>query len=485
MQERLTMLFRMLYDEKLAQASYFLGCQRTAQAIVVDPQRDVDRYIDLAAMEGLSISAIAETHIHADFLSGARELAESTGARLYLSDEGGPLWRYEWLAGRLNGGSYDHCLLSDGQEFLVGNIRLKAVHTPGHTPEHLSFLITDEGSRVEEPMGIITGDFVFVRDVGRPDLLETAAGIEGAAESSARLLFQSIQKFRDLPDYLQLWPGHGPGSACGKALGAVPQSTVGYEKRHNSSVNYVNGEGEFVRDITRGQPAPPLYFARMKRQNREGPAVLGGLPSPESWDASRLADHLGQDGILIDTRPWFHFVEGHLKGSIYAPLDRSFPTVVGSYVEPEQEVCLIVEPERVREAVIDLIHIGIDRVGGFVPPKAVAKSSSDLHKTACGEPVDLMKAGGGEPPFVVDVRNPDEYEESHIPGAINIAYTRLAAHLEELPRNQELWVQCRSGVRSSYATAFLESRNYRARQLNGGILKWISSGGPTVSDAAG
>ncbi|MCB0294386.1 MAG: MBL fold metallo-hydrolase, partial [Calditrichaeota bacterium] len=174
------MFFRMLYDDKLAQAAYVIGCQRTGEAVVIDPQRDVDRYINLAEKEELKITAVTETHIHADFLSGARELAERTGAKLYLSDEGDADWKYQWLHQKQGGGSYHHQLLKDNDSFMIGNIELKVLHTPGHTPEHISFMVTDHGGGATEPMGIATGDFVFVGDVGRPDLLETAAGQAGA-----------------------------------------------------------------------------------------------------------------------------------------------------------------------------------------------------------------------------------------------------------------------------------------------------------------
>ena len=175
------MLFRMIYDEKLAQGAYLIGCQRTGEAIVIDPERDVDRYIRLAQQEGLRITAVAETHIHADFLSGARELAERVGAKVYVSDEGDADWKYQWLDAKSGGGSYDHQLLRDGDRFSVGNIEFHVMHTPGHTPEHISFLVTDHGGGADEPMGIVTGDFLFVGDLGRPDLLETAAGQAGCA----------------------------------------------------------------------------------------------------------------------------------------------------------------------------------------------------------------------------------------------------------------------------------------------------------------
>jgi hydroxyacylglutathione hydrolase len=220
------MLLRYFYDQKLAQASYFVGCQATGEALVIDPARHVEPYLATAEAEGMRLVAAAETHIHADFVSGARELAERTGATLYLSDAGDQDWKY------LYADQYRHVPLRDGDTFCVGNIHFEVWHTPGHTPEHISFLMTDTAG-ANRPMGLFSGDFVFAGDVGRPDLLEKAAGIANTAETGARQMFHSLQRFKGLPDYLQLWPGHGAGSACGKALGAIPSSTIGYEKLFN------------------------------------------------------------------------------------------------------------------------------------------------------------------------------------------------------------------------------------------------------------
>lgn len=217
------MLLRRFYDAPLAQASYLVGCQATGEALVVDPNRDVAHYLAAAHEEGVRITHVTETHIHADFVSGARELVAHTGARLLLSGEGGPDWQYRYAAA--DGAT----LLHDGDTFTVGNLKFEVVHTPGHTPEHLTFIVTDTPA-TDRPMGAFTGDFLFVGDVGRPDLLERAAKVAGTMESAARTLFRSLQRFASRPDYLQIWPGHGAGSACGKALGAVPQSTLGYER---------------------------------------------------------------------------------------------------------------------------------------------------------------------------------------------------------------------------------------------------------------
>ena len=243
------MLLERFYDDKLAQASYLVGCAATGEALVIDPHRDVAQYVRAAEAEGLRITHVTETHIHADFVSGSRELAQRTGATLLLSAEGGSDWQYAFAreAGAV--------LLRDNDVFRVGNIAVRVLHTPGHTPEHLSFMITDTAS-TDRPMGVFTGDFVFVGDVGRPDLLERAAKMRGTMEVGARALYRSLQAFKRLPDYLQLWPGHGAGSACGKSLGAVPSTTVGYERIANWGFADMT-EDRFVEAVLAGQPEPP------------------------------------------------------------------------------------------------------------------------------------------------------------------------------------------------------------------------------------
>lgn len=218
------MLLKYFYDSNLAQASYMVGCQQSNEAVIIDPARDIAQYVETANKEGMKIIGSLETHIHADFVAGSRELAAQEGATMYLSDEGSADWKYENLE------NVPHQLLKDGDQIKVGNLTFTVLHTPGHTPESISFTLIDGGIPAEDPMGIFTGDFVFVGDVGRPDLLEKAAKMEGTSEEGAKQMFGSLKKFKQLPDHLQLWPGHGAGSACGKALGAVPSSTVGYEK---------------------------------------------------------------------------------------------------------------------------------------------------------------------------------------------------------------------------------------------------------------
>ncbi|MGP1347021.1 MAG: MBL fold metallo-hydrolase [Phycisphaerales bacterium] len=467
------MFLRMVYDERLAQAAYVIGCQRSGEAIVVDPERDVDRYIDLAAAHGLSVVAVAETHIHADFVSGSRELAERVGAMVYVSDEGDADWKYGWLDKKVGGGSYAHRLLKDGDVFRVGQIEFRAMHTPGHTPEHLCFLVTDVGGGASEPMGLLTGDFVFVGDLGRPDLLESAAGHVGAMEPSARRLFGSVGLLGGMPEFVQVWPGHGAGSACGKALGAVPMSTIGYEKRFNAAIRAAgSGERGFVDFILSGQPEPPLYFARMKRVNKEGPAVLGGVPAPERVSVSALLGLDARGVAIVDTRAWESFRDGHVPGSLSFPIgSASFSTDAGSMVRADEDVYLVCEAGEVEEAVRALIRVGLDRIVGWCPSGEVERaergSLARIDEVGCAEGLEMVESGAAR---VLDVRRGSEFGEGHLPGAINIAHTRLASRLEEVPRDGRVLVNCRSGARSARASALLKRAGFDVVNLRGGYL---------------
>ena len=463
------MFFRRVSDDLLAQYGYLIGCQRTDEAIVIDPERDIDRYVELARSEGLEIVAVAETHIHADFLSGAREFAEQYGTKLFLSDEGGPDWGSEWA----RKGSYDVRFLHDGDRFRIGNVELRALHTPGHTPEHLSYFVTDLGSGSNEPMGIASGDFVFVGDVGRPDLLETAAGVIGAQDPSARTLYASVLRFLQLPDHLQVWPGHGAGSACGKALGAVPQSTVGYERRHSPALAH-RSEEEFVDFILEGQPEPPLYFARMKELNREGPPVLGPLPTPQRIDTHTLGTvATSKSGFIVDTRgDRAAFFGRHIPGSLHAPLGKDLPMTVGSYADPDMDIYLIVDPRELEPATRSLVRIGYDRVVGWAPP-AVLEAYELAHVLRSIDRLDLPDFDVSSAPSdatILDVRAASEFEEAHLPNAVNIAHTRLGERLSEVPTGHPVFVYCRTGNRASAAASLL-AREGRDVTLLDGLLR--------------
>lgn len=462
------MFFEQIFEEKLAQYAYVIGCQKSGEAIVIDPMRDIQRYEELAAKNNLKIVAAADTHIHADYISGLREFAEK-GVKVYVSDEGDADWKYEWAINS----DYNYQLLKDGDEFKIGNIIFKAVYSPGHTPEHLSYLVTD-GATTTEPMGICSGDFVFVGDVGRPDLLETAAGQAGVMEGSAKVLYKSLGRFNELPDYLQVWPGHGAGSACGKALGAVPDSTVGYEKRFNNSIKAATSEQDFVNFILDGQPEPPMYFARMKRDNKIGPNVLGEMPSPTKLTVAEIVEKSNADNaVLVDSRDRETYVSGHLKGSLFAPMAKEFNTVVGSYVTEDQDIYLVVEEDKVDEAVVDLIRIGLDNVKGYITPQDL-EGYSDLVETPVLKIDDVMKLVATGDYHILDVRKKTEYDLGHHPDAINIAHTRLLARIDEVPTDKPLIVHCQTGVRSSYAAGLLNSKGFEVLLVVDDVAPWLA-----------
>ncbi|MCH2152424.1 MAG: MBL fold metallo-hydrolase [Phycisphaerales bacterium] len=463
------MLFRLVYDEALAHASYLIGCQRTRQAIVFDPSRDVDQYRFLASMHGLRITATAETHIHADFLSGCGELARQCQAHVYVSGEGGEDWQSSWVKG------HDHTVLRNGDTFQIGGIQFRAIHTPGHTPEHLIYEITDQPSS-DEPLGLITGDFVFVGALGRPDLLESELGVAGAREASARQLHASASEFIKFPEYLQVWPAHGSGSSCGKALGAVPQSTVGYECRANPQLAHVDDQDAFIQEILAGQPAPPLYFARMKACNRDGvpPMNLDSAPAILAPDDAAALD---LDRVtIIDARPWQHYRARHARGALWSAPGAWFPASVGSFVERDQPVVLLIDGSVAEQYLRLLYRIGIDQIEGVMTPE-VFEAAADRMETEAAREIDAhglqqqVEAGNTR---IVDVRNPDEFERGCVPNAVHVPYTRLAENLDKLPPpgDEPLLVHCQAGLRSAMAMSFLCRHGYRPVNIAGGYGAW-------------
>lgn len=468
------MLLKYFYDQKLAHASYMVGCQATGEAIIVDPGRDIEPYLHEAEANDMRIIAATETHIHADFVSGSRELAERTGAKLYLSDEGDENWKYLFLDG------YDHQLVTDGDAFKIGKIQFEVMHTPGHTPEHISFILTDMGGGADRPMGIFTGDFVFVGSIGRPDLLEKAAGIANTSEAGAKQMFNSVQRFKQLPDYLQVWPAHGAGSACGKGLGAIPSSTVGYEKLFNPALAYED-EAEFVDYLLADQPEPPTYFAVMKRVNKEGPAVLHRITAPQHLPAGRMTALLDDGAMVIDTRPCEAFAGRHVPGTINVPVDQ-LPSWAGWLVDYDEPIYLIVDSDKAYEAVRDLAYIGIDNVAGYFEPTAIetlaeAGQAPDSYEMATAEKLSQRILNGEV--ILVDVRAESEWNEGHIPGAQHVMLGYLAERADEIINGLPIVVQCRSGNRSAIGASILKAKGAKAViNMQGGIRDWASSGLP-------
>ncbi len=462
------MFFQNVYEKGLAQASYIIGCQASGTALVVDPQRDLDTYLEIAAKERLKITHVTETHIHADFLSGSRELAAATGAELLLSDEGAPDWLYQ----------FPHLGLKHGEVFKVGNIKFEVVHSPGHTPEHLSFLVTDLPAS-DAPIMILTGDFVFVGDVGRPDLLEKAAGLKGTQELGARQMFDSLKKFKALPDYVQVWPGHGAGSACGKALGAVPSSTVGYSKLTNWALRYED-EAAFVQALLEGQPEPPKYFALMKQLNKIARPILNKLPEPKELSLDELEHALQQGLTLIDTRKKSDFAQGHVPGSLLIQDNASFGTWAGWLLDYEKPFMLVAAKPRIAELTRALVRIGLDNIFGYIPDLSAWRNANKplgtVKDISARELANEMKRNAMQ---VIDVRATLEYRAGHIAGALHLHLGYLTDNLNKLPRDKTLVLQCLGGDRSSTACSLLLKHGYKnLLNLTGGIGAWEKAGLP-------
>ena len=472
------MLLKYFYDSALAHASYLVGCQKTGDAVIVDPGRDTQQYEAAAVEQGLRIVGVAETHIHADYVSGARELAER-GAKLYVSDEGPPEWKYQYAT------NYDSQLLKHGDKFRVGKVQLEVMHTPGHTPESISFVLTDQGGGADEPMGIFTGDFVFVGSIGRPDLLEEAAGLAGTAEPGARDLFRSVKRFRELPDYLQVWPAHGAGSACGKGLGAIPSSTVGYEKRFNPALQFEE-EQAFVDYILSEQPEAPPYFAVMKRVNKDGPVVLGNLGAPTKEQTNNL-ESIVRDHMVIDTRPAADFSKAHVPGTVNIPLSY-IAAWAGWLVDYGRPVYLLSPAPDLPEAVRVLRKIGADNVAGYFEASEVERSNlnSGAYEQVTATEIAPRVAAGDV--VLIDVRGDVEWKERHIQEAQRCFLGKLQGMLDKFSGDCPLVFQCRSGGRSAIATSLAQATGVKnAMNLEGGINAWIEAGLPVTraSEVAG
>lgn len=463
------MLLERIYDEDLAQASYIIGCQAKGEALVVDPRRDLDVYLRLAEKNGMRIVGVTETHIHADYLSGTRELAARTGARMYVSDEGGPDWTYS--------PAFDEAVrMKDGHEIVLGNITVKAVHTPGHTPEHMSFLVTD-GAQSDEPGFMLTGDFVFVGDLGRPDLLDEAAGGVDTRFQGAKDLFASLRdRFLTLPDYVQIHPAHGSGSACGKALGAIPATTVGYERNFSWWAKYLENDDEqgFIDELLSGQPDAHAYFGRMKVQNKVGPAVIGEVPELIEYTAADLKAELAADSaIFVDTRANALVHEGTVDRSLNIPGVEKAASYGAWVYDPEREsrpLVLLADSREQAEQIRDhLLRVGIDTVRGYIR----SLDGLELVAPRMVRPEDL---DGFAHSLLLDVRNKTEYAEGHLPGAEQLSGGRVLWNLDRLPAKDAgtIVTYCQSGVRNSVAASTLRRAGYDVAELEGSYLAWAA-----------
>lgn len=454
------MFFQHVYDKSLAQGSYVIGCQATGEAIVIDPKRDIDTYLEIAAQNKLRITHITETHIHADFLSGSRELAAVTGAKMYLSDEGGKDWQYE----------FPHVGVKDGSIIKVGNLTLEVMHTPGHTPESISFLLTDHPAS-DKPVMVFTGDFVFIGDIGRPDLLEKAAGIAGTKEEGAKQMFNSLKKFAALPDYVQVWSAHGAGSACGKALGAVHSSTVGYEKIRNWAFQFGTDEQGFIDSLLADQPEPPKYFAMMKHLNHVKRPLRVAVPKfPILTKEQFLSAY--QKGIkLIDARDKFVFAKGFIPGSLNIQGNNSFSTWAGWLLNYEEQFMIVASEAQMDDLTRKLMRIGLDNVYGFITQ--VEDMGVELE-TADMITLDEFKSYLKKPDVqVIDVRGASEYNSGHVEGVERLFVGTIQDNLDKISRDKQVVIHCQGGDRASVAQSVLARNGITGvKNYVGGVNEW-------------
>lgn len=438
------MYFAQHYLDCLSQASYVVGDSASGQAVVIDPRRDVQVYLDDAAEHGLRIVGVINTHFHADFVSGHLELAEATGAWIGYGDAARP--------------DFDFRPLADGERIVLGDVVLEIMATPGHTPESISVLVYEHADD-PVPYGVLTGDALFIGDVGRPDLL---ASVGVSAEDLGRQLYDSIQhRLMGLPDPVRVFPAHGAGSACGKNLSTEKQSTIGEQRADNYACQPMS-EAEFVAVVTEGQPAAPAYFiynATLNKQERPARDLRAAVPA---LDDAAVQAALDAGAVLLDTREALEFNAGHIRGAISVPADGRLAETVGSVISPSTQIVLMAPEDYEQEAAIRLARIGFDAVVGYVPDPAAyllrhegqVTQGSRLTPRQAGE---AMARGDVQ---VVDIRNPGEVASGMREGARHIPLPQLAARAGELDADAPVLLYCAGGWRSSVAASLLRSRGF-------------------------
>jgi glyoxylase-like metal-dependent hydrolase (beta-lactamase superfamily II)/rhodanese-related sulfurtransferase len=452
------MRFVQYYLDCLSQASYLVGDDGTARAVVVDPRRDVEVYLDDAAAHGLRIERVIETHIHADFLSGHLELAAKTGAAISYG----------------RGADVDFPIepLDDGEQLSLGDVTLQVLATPGHTPESVSIVVRE---RPDDPVpyGVLTGDTMFIGDVGRPDLL-SASGV--APDELARDLFRSLhEKLLSLPDATRVFPAHGAGSACGKNLSTETQSTIGEQRRTNYALQPMS-ESEFVALVTEGQPLQPVYFSFDAQRNRQAHALLDEEELPLPLTLEELVARRDAGAAVLDTRDPLDFAAGHLRGSFNVGLHGRFAEFGGDVLTPERPVVLVSEPGTELEAKVRLARVGFDRIeGALADPVRVLVEHPDAAEPSSRLTVAEFDSRAREVDSlqVVDVRNPGEAAAGVIPGAATMPLPQLTERIDELDPGRPTVVYCASGYRSSIAASVLAAAGFDdVSDLLGGYEAW-------------
>jgi glyoxylase-like metal-dependent hydrolase (beta-lactamase superfamily II)/rhodanese-related sulfurtransferase len=458
------MYTKQFFVEGLGCASYIVGCEAEGVAAVIDPDREVQKYLDVAAARGLKITHIIETHLHADHVSGNTDLAERTGADIYLHEA--------------SGAEFNHKPLRDGEIIALGNIRLKVVHTPGHTPESITLLISDT-TRADEPWLALTGDTLFVGDIGRPDLV----GAEAANGLAVDMHTSLFDKLLPLNDGLLVYPGHGAGSLCGKSIGSMRSTTLGYERKYNPALAPRELD-EFVAFATSDLPEQPGNHKRIKSLNRTGVNPLGKIES-KSLTIQEAIPHFQRGAGLLDTRAKEAFVQAHVPGSVHLEADDQLSNRIGFVFPPDVPIILLLsDPPDYQKVVYSLARVGYDNVVGYLAEgldvweeMGLPITSGDIKDIEPRELNDLLINGNGSRPVVVDVREPWEYQQGHVPGALLMPLGQLSTRLGELDLEKPVAVICATGNRSQSATALFGQKGFKTiYNVLGGTSQWARSG---------
>ncbi len=463
------MILKQFYLSCLAHASYLIGDEQTGTAAVVDPQRDTDQYIAFAAEHSLAIKHVFLTHLHADFIAGHLELRDRVGATIYL--------------GAAAKAAYAFTPLRDGEAIEFGSVRLEALETPGHTPESMSIVVYDINVSATQPHAVLTGDTLFIGDVGRPDL---RAALGWSATELGSMLFDSLHtKLMALPDQSLVYPAHGAGSLCGKALSKETFSTLGEQRRSNYALQPMSKEA-FIKVVTADQPEAPAYFNYDAALNsEERPTLYETLQhiNPMTLEEVLALQEVGAQ--ILDTRDPGDFAAAHLVGSINIGLAGQCATWAGTVLDRNHPIVIIADPTRENEAAVRLGRIGFDHVVGYLQDGLQSlQSRPDL--TATTERVSAEFAAGmlasSEPPLAIDVRAPGEREKKYIAGSLSVPLNHLQESLEKLPKDRPLLVHCAGGYRSSIAASLLQRHGYRhVNELAGGIVAWETAKLPVGS----
>ena len=458
------MYVQQFFVEGLGCASYLIGCEAEGVAAVIDPDRNVKKYLEVATARGLKITHIIETHLHADHVSGNTDLTARTSADIYLHEA--------------SGAEFEHKPLRDGEIITLGNIRLKVVHTPGHTPESITLLVSDT-TRAEEPWLALTGDTLFVGDIGRPDLVGAKAA-NGLASDMHTSLFE---KLLPLDDSLLVYPGHGAGSLCGKSIGAMRSTTLGFERKYNPALT-PREQDEFVAFATSNLPEQPGNHRRIKSLNRAGVKPLGDVQD-KPLSIREAIPHFQRGAGLLDTRSKEEFVQAHVPGSVHLESDDQLSNRIGFVFPPEVPVILLLsEPADYEKVVYSLARVGYDNVVGYLAEgldvwekMGLPITAGDIQDIQPVELHDLLINGNGSRPVVVDVREPWEYRQGHVPGALLMPLGQLSMRLSELNPEKPVAVICATGNRSQSASALLGQKGFKTvYNVVGGTTQWMRSG---------